>query len=127
MKKDPFAKEGYVYVMDYYTGCPVYYTNEEYAALQAEEERRQKQDRLHILEGYLIVFENWDFVFKIVKEPISNAETKNILIRSLYLSKKQASAILQMKLKKLDQKSQEKIKNEYLKLKEELSMMREES
>ena len=50
MKKDSYEKEGYIYIFDYYWGRPIYYTPEEYAILQQEEERKTKEQRLHILE-----------------------------------------------------------------------------
>ena len=121
MRRDPYAREGYVYRFDYDLCCPVYYTPEEYACLQAEEARRKNQDRLHILEGFMIAFENLDLIFKIVSDSANKTESKEKLIHSLPLSSKQVSAILQMKLKKFIQMDRSETMREYLKIKKSLS------
>ncbi len=121
MRKDPYAKEGYEYVFDYYTGRPIYYTLEEFAILKAEEEYKKKHERLHILEGLLIAFDNRDYIIKTISDSKNARMAKEKLMLDLQLSKKQASAILQMKLNKFVQIDRESIINEYNILNEELS------
>lgn len=113
MRKDPYAKEGYEYVFDYYTGRPIYYTLEEFTKLKAEEELNKKQERLHILEGILIAFDNRDYIIKTISDSNNAKKAKEKLMLDLKLSKKQASAILQMKLSQFVQMDRESIINEY--------------
>lgn len=44
MRKYPYSWEGLVYIFDYDLCRPIYYTPEEYANLQAEEERKENKN-----------------------------------------------------------------------------------
>ena len=121
MRKDPYEKEGYVYIFDYNLGLPIYYTLEEYAIIEREEETANKQSRLHILEGYLAAIENIDEVLTIIRTSKNRTDAKNKLMQTIGITKKQASAILQMKLKTITQMSYEEIEKEHQSLSSELS------
>ncbi len=121
MRKDPYAREGYVYIFDYDLCRPIYYTPEEYAHLQAVEERKRQLERLLILEGFLIAFENSDHLVKVIRASSNKTEAKEKLIHTLPLSQKQVSAILKMQLKRFVQMDREETRREYLTLKENLS------
>ncbi len=121
MRKDPYAREGYVYIFDYDLCRPIYYTLEEFANIQAEEEFRKRQERLHILEGFMTALENTDLIVEVVSDSANKRAAKEKLMHMLPLSQKQVSAILQMKLKKFIQMDCEETKREYLTLKNDLS------
>ena len=69
----------------------------------------QVNDRLHILEGLLIIFLDIDKVIKIIR---NNDEPKKELIKSYKLSDVQANAILEIRLRQLAKLEQLKIENE---------------
>ncbi|WP_029319221.1 DNA gyrase subunit A [Butyrivibrio sp. AE3004] len=116
MIEDPYEKEGYVYVFDYNLGQPIYYTTEEYAAIQLEQGIKRKKSRLQTLEAYLIALDNIDTVVRIIKTSKTTRDAKKTLISALNITQKQASAILQLKIDKLTKMNHEEIKEEYKKL-----------
>ena len=69
----------------------------------------QVNDRLHILEGLLIIFLDIDKVIKIIR---NTDEPKKELIKSYKLSDVQANAILEIRLRQLAKLEQLKIENE---------------
>ena len=117
MKKDPFAKEGYKYVFDYYYGVPKYYTIEEYEKLKAEEEKTKKENKIHLLEGYIIALNNKELVMNTISNSNNISEAKEKLLELLDLSDKQLNAILQMKLSKFLTLDNDKLTEEIQKLK----------
>ncbi len=117
MKKDPFAKEGYKYVFDYYYGVPKYYTIEEYEKLKAEEEKTKKENKIHLLEGYIIALNNKELVINTISNSNNISEAKEKLLELLDLSDKQLNAILQMKLSKFFTLDNDKLTEEIQKLK----------
>jgi len=76
----------------------------------------QVNDRLHIVEGLLIVYLDLDMVIKIIRE---SDEPKPEIIKHFKISDIQANAILEIKLRQL-------AKLEQIKLEEEKSMLVEE-
>ena len=117
MKKDPFAKDGYKYVFDYYYGVPKYYTIEEYEKLKAEEEKTKIDNKIHLLEGYIIALNNKELVINTISNSNNISEAKENLLELLHLSEKQINAILQMKLSKFLTLDNNKIIEEIKKLK----------
>ncbi|MCP4748268.1 MAG: DNA topoisomerase IV subunit A [Desulfobacteraceae bacterium] len=69
----------------------------------------QVEERLHILEGLLIVFLNLNKVIKIIR---TSDEPKPALIKAFKLSKHQAEAILQLRLRYLAKLEEIKLKAE---------------
>ena len=69
----------------------------------------QVNDRLHILEGLLIIFVDLDKVIKIIR---NSDEPKIELIKAFKLSDIQANAILEIRLRQLAKLEQLKIENE---------------
>ena len=69
----------------------------------------QVNDRLHILEGLLIIFLDIDKVIKIIR---NTDQPKKELIKSYKLSDVQANAILEIRLRQLAKLEQLKIENE---------------
>ena len=72
------------------------------------------QARAHILEGLLIALENIDEVIKVIRSSYDDARAK--LMETFSLSEKQAQAILDMRLARLQGLEKEKIDDEYSEL-----------
>ncbi len=79
-------------------------------------ELEKAKSRVHLLEGLKIAVANIDEVIKIIKESGDIDIAKLSLIENFTLSDIQASAILEMKLRRLTGLEQEKIDNELLEL-----------
>lgn len=81
-------------------------------------ELRKAEERLHILEGLKIALDHLDEVIALIRKSASPPEAKEGLILKLYLSDKQAQAILDMRLQRLTALEREKIieeRNELIK------------
>ncbi|MFC1774851.1 DNA gyrase subunit A [Nanoarchaeota archaeon] len=76
-------------------------------------ELKQAEDRAHLLEGLIIALDHIDAIIKFLKKSKSASEAKEGLIQTYTLSEKQAQAILDMRLQKLTNLEQEKIRQEY--------------
>lgn len=74
------------------------------------------QQRLHLLEGFIIALDNIDEVIRIIKESYDDTEAK--LISAFNLSDIQTKAILQMQLRRLSGLEREKIDQEVASLNE---------
>ncbi|MEM2956580.1 MAG: DNA gyrase subunit A [Candidatus Pacearchaeota archaeon] len=75
-------------------------------------------DRQHITEGLLTALKDIDYVVNMIKKSANTTEALENLQNKLKLSKKQAEAILDMKLSKLTHLEIDKLKEENNKLKE---------
>jgi DNA gyrase subunit A len=75
--------------------------------------------RAHILEGYIIALDNIDAIIKTIREAYDDA--KEQLIEKFGLSDKQAQAILDMQLKRLQGLERDKIEAEYEELKQRIA------
>lgn len=82
------------------------------------------EKRVHILEGYKIVFDNLDEVIKIIKESKQDGEAKTKLMERFGLSEAQTDNILEMKLRRLTGLEREKIEEELEALKLEIDRLR---
>ncbi len=83
------------------------------------------QDRAHILEGLLTALDNLDKVIKIIRSSEEDSEAKNRLISEFLLSDKQASAILNMRLRRLTGLEREKLQDEYEEMQEKIKKYKE--
>lgn len=68
--------------------------------------------RVHILEGLLIALENIDAIIKLIRNAEDTEKAKEALIKKFSLSDPQASAILEMQLRRLTGLEREKIEKE---------------
>ncbi|MDO8686858.1 MAG: DNA topoisomerase (ATP-hydrolyzing), partial [Candidatus Berkelbacteria bacterium] len=84
---------------------------------RSEFELRQAKARLHILEGLKIAVENIDAVIKTIKESKNQEEAKKNLMEKFKLSDIQATAILDMQLRRLAALERQKIEDEYAMIK----------
>ena len=99
---------------------------EEYIKHQKEVlTRRTKFDlakaeaRAHILEGYIIALDNIDEIIKTIRNAYDDA--KEQLMKKFGLSDKQAQAILEMQLRRLQGLEREKIEAEYAELQKRIA------
>ena len=72
--------------------------------------------RLHILEGLKIALDHIDEVIKVIRESKTDEEALKSLIERFGLSEAQATAILEMKLRRLTGLAKEAVENEILEL-----------
>ena len=79
-------------------------------------------DRIHILEGRMIVFLNIDEVIRIIRE---SEEPKTALIEAFGLSDRQAEDILEIRLRQLARLEKIKIEKELSELRDEKSKLEE--
>lgn len=82
------------------------------------------EKRVHILEGYQIVFDNIDEVIKIIKESKADGEAKAKLMERFGLTEAQTDNILEMKLRRLTGLEREKIEDELNALRIEIERLR---
>ena len=80
-------------------------------------ELTEAKRRAHILEGLKIALDNLDAVIKTIRESKTQEEAKTNLIERFKLSEIQATAILDMQLRRLAALEREKIEKEYEELK----------
>lgn len=82
------------------------------------------EKRVHILEGYQIVFDNIDEVIKIIKESKADGEAKSKLMERFGLTEAQTDNILEMKLRRLTGLEREKIEDELNTIRIEIERLR---
>jgi len=90
---------------------------------RSEFELRQAQARLHILDGLLIAVNNIDEVISIIKKSKNADDAKTKLMDRFKLSDIQATAILDMQLRKLSGLEREKLQDEWNMVKETIDYL----
>jgi DNA gyrase subunit A len=90
---------------------------------RSEFELRQAKARLHILEGLKIAVENIDAVIRTIRESKDQEEAKKNLMTKFKLSEIQATAILDMQLRRLAALERQKIEEEYQMVKETIAYL----
>jgi DNA gyrase subunit A len=90
---------------------------------RSEFELRQAMARLHILEGLKIAVDNIDAVIKTIRESKTQEDAKKNLIERFKLSEIQATAILDMQLRRLAALERQKIEEEYQMVKETIAYL----
>jgi len=68
---------------------------------RSEYRLRQRQERLHKVEGYLIAIDNIDLVVSIIRNAANSEAARTGLMEALSLSEVQAEAILELRLRRL--------------------------
>ncbi len=101
------------------------YLKHRYAVVKrrSEFELKQAKARLHILEGLKIAVENIDAVIKTIRESKDQEEAKQNLTKRFKLSELQATAILDMQLRRLAALERQKIEDEYEMVKETIEYL----
>lgn len=90
---------------------------------RSEFELRQAKARLHILEGLKIAVDHIDAVIRTIRESADQDEAKKNLIERFKLSEIQATAILDMQLRRLAALERQKIEDELLMVKETIAYL----
>lgn len=90
---------------------------------RSEFELRQAKARLHILEGLKIAVDSIDAVIKVIKESKDQENAKKNLMTKFKLSEIQATAILDMQLRRLAALERQKIEDEYQMVKETIAYL----
>ncbi|MCO5176391.1 MAG: DNA gyrase subunit A, partial [Thermomicrobiales bacterium] len=88
---------------------------------QFELERAQR--RAHILEGLKIALDNLDAVIKTIRESNSSESARNNLMTNFSLTEVQATAILDMQLRRLAALERQRIEDEYNALLKEIARL----
>lgn len=83
------------------------------------------QERLHILEGFLVALAHIDAVVALIRGSKSAEEARSGLSSTYKLSDKQSSAILDMKLQKLTALERHSTEKEHMEKKEEIRKLQE--
>jgi len=86
-------------------------------------ELREAEDREHLVQGFLMALKNIEEVIELIKK--SREGTAEKLMDKFKFSKKQAEAILEMKLRQLGALEHEKLKKEEEELKAKIKELRE--
>ena len=90
---------------------------------RSEYELKQAKARLHILEGLKIAVENIDAVIKTIRESKEQDSAKQNLMTRFKLTEIQATAILDMQLRRLAALERQKIEDEYIMVKETIAYL----
>jgi DNA gyrase subunit A len=85
-------------------------------------ELKEAEDREHLVQGFLIALRSIEEIIEVIKK--SHEETADKLMTKFKLSKKQAEAILEMKLRQLSALEHEKLKKEEEELKIKIKELR---
>lgn len=90
---------------------------------RSEFELKQAKARLHILEGLKIAVDHIDAVIKTIRESKDQEDAKQNLITKFKLSELQATAILDMQLRRLAALERQKIEDELIMVKETIAYL----
>lgn len=90
---------------------------------RSEFELRQAKARLHILEGLKIAVDHIDAVIRTIRESKTQEDAKKNLMEKFSLSEIQATAILDMQLRRLAALERQKIEDELMMVKETIAYL----
>ncbi len=90
---------------------------------RSEFELKQAKARLHILEGLKIAVDHIDAVIRTIRESATQEEAKTNLMTKFKLSEIQATAILDMQLRRLAALERQKIEDELMMIKETIAYL----
>lgn len=101
------------------------YLNHRYRVVvrRSQFELKQAQARLHILEGLRIAVQNIDLVIQTIKRARDQEAAKQALITRFKLTDIQATAILDMQLRRLAALERQKIEDEYQMIRETIEYL----
>jgi len=89
---------------------------------RSQNELKEARDRAHILEGLIIALNNLDEVIKTIRSSKDTPTAHDSLMQKFGLSDLQATAILEMQLKRLAALERQKIEEEYAAIQEAISL-----
>jgi DNA gyrase subunit A len=88
-------------------------------------ELRRREERLHLLEGYLVALDNLDEVIALIRGSRDPETAREGLVERFELTVVQAQAILQLTLSRLTAMEADKIKQEHAEIVERIKELRE--
>ena len=91
---------------------------------RSEYELRKNEERLHILEALRIAIKNIDLVIQIIRKSKSAEEARQNLMSKLNLDEIQATAILDLQLRRLASLERQKIEDEYKQVSENIKNLK---
>ncbi|KAI0560085.1 DNA gyrase/topoisomerase IV subunit A [Gracilaria domingensis] len=86
---------------------------------------KKAEDRLHVVEGFLVVQKNVEEVISTIRSSKDSSMARFRLIEQYSLSEKQASSVLEMQLRRLTSLEYQSLQNEEKSLSSSISEMRE--
>jgi DNA gyrase subunit A len=92
---------------------------------RSQYELRQAEKRAHILRGYLIALDNLDAVIALIRAAADTEAARTGLIETFALSELQASAILELQLRRLTGLARKEVEDEYRDLQERIGELRD--
>lgn len=90
---------------------------------RSQSELKEARDRAHILEGLIIALNNLDEVIETIKKSKDTPTAHDALMKKFGLSDIQATAILEMQLKRLAALERQKIEEEYKAIQEAIGIL----
>src|SRR6478752_3756441 len=91
---------------------------------RSKDELRKKEERAHVLEGYLIALDNLDEVIALVRAAADTDAARQGLIERFELSEIQAQAILDLRLRALTALERKRVEQEHADLRERITELR---
>jgi DNA gyrase subunit A len=91
---------------------------------RSQDELRKAERRAHILEGYLKALDNLDAVIALIRAAADVDEARTQLQERFDLSERQASAILELRLRALTALERKTVEDEYRSLRERIEELR---
>ena len=91
---------------------------------RSEYELRKNEERLHILEALRVAIKNIDLVIQIIRKSKSAEEARQNLMSKLNLDEIQATAILDLQLRRLASLERQKIEDEYQQVSETIKNLK---
>ncbi|HEX3225933.1 MAG TPA: DNA gyrase subunit A [Gaiellaceae bacterium] len=92
---------------------------------RSKDELQKKEQRAHVLEGYLIALDNIDEIVALIRAAADVDEARTQLIDRFSLTEIQAQAILDLRLARLTGLARKEIEEEYKDLKERIAELRD--
>jgi DNA gyrase subunit A len=92
---------------------------------RSKDELQKKEQRAHVLEGYLIALDNIDEIVSLIRAAADVDEARTQLIGRFSLTEIQAQAILDLRLARLTGLARKEIEEEYKDLKERIAELRD--
>ncbi len=90
---------------------------------RAQYDLTKARQRLHLVEGFIVVLTNIDKAIDIIKKSKNVSEATEALVKHFKLTRQQAAAVLDMKLSRLTKLEHEKLVKEKKQLEEEIKKL----
>ncbi|HZQ83059.1 MAG TPA: DNA gyrase subunit A [Gaiellaceae bacterium] len=92
---------------------------------RSKHELRRLEREIHILEGYLIALDNLDAVIALIRSSADTESARNGLMQQFDLSERQATAILELRLRALTALERTRVEQDYRDKKERIEELRD--